>query len=50
MGFDNRFRYDFVLNEYIYNLSTKKLTSGTWRIKVALDDRKIYEVDVSVRK
>ena len=47
---DSAFRYDTVSNEYVYNLSTKKLTNGTWRIKITLEDGRIYEVDVSVRE
>ena len=30
---DSNFRYDATLGGYIYNLSTKKLTAGTWAMK-----------------
>ena len=29
---DNAFRYDATLGGYIYNLSTKGLTQGTWKL------------------
>ena len=47
---DNSFRYDTATNEYIYNLSTKNMSSGTWHLTVTLDDGEVYEVDVSVRE
>jgi hypothetical protein len=31
---DNNFRYDADLNGYIFNLSTKGLSSGTWKLSV----------------
>src|SRR5204863_51478 len=31
---DNNFRYDTSLNGYIFNLSTKGLSSGTWKLSV----------------
>jgi hypothetical protein len=31
---DNNFRYDADLNRYIFNLSTKNLSSGTWKLSV----------------
>lgn len=34
----NIFRYDRKDNQYIYNLSTKDLASGTWQLRIALDD------------
>lgn len=34
----NLFRYDSTSNQYIFNLSTKSLSKGTWQIKVILDD------------
>jgi hypothetical protein len=32
------FRYDSVAQQYVFNLSTKQLTQGTYRITVTLDD------------
>jgi len=34
----NLFRYDPTSNQYIFNLSTKSLTAGTWQLKVTFDD------------
>lgn len=36
-------------NQYIYNLATSQLTSGTWQLKVLLDDGRSYAVLVSFR-
>jgi hypothetical protein len=34
----NVFRYDLLNNQYIFNLSTKTLTVGTWQLRIALSD------------
>jgi hypothetical protein len=34
----NSFRYDPVAQQYIFNLSTKTWTAGTWQLKATLDD------------
>jgi hypothetical protein len=34
----NIFRYDSTENQYIYNLNTGSLSTGTWQIRVVLDD------------
>jgi hypothetical protein len=34
----NTFRYDAAAGQYIFNLSTKGLTSGTWRLRANLGD------------
>jgi hypothetical protein len=34
----NTFRYDTASGQYIFNLSTKGLTSGTWRLRADLGD------------
>ncbi|MBU2541550.1 MAG: PxKF domain-containing protein, partial [Candidatus Omnitrophica bacterium] len=34
----NLFRYDSTDNLYIFNLSTNGLTSGTWQVRIDLDD------------
>lgn len=48
-GTDNFFRYDQTENKYIYNLSTKTMSVGTWQLKVALDDGRNYTVIISIR-
>jgi hypothetical protein len=34
----NLFRYDITGNQYIFNLGTKTLSTGTWQIRIELDD------------
>jgi hypothetical protein len=34
----NTFRYDSAANKYIFNLSTKPMSSGTWQIRADLGD------------
>ena len=34
----NLFRYDSTANQYIFNLGTKSLSTGTWQIRIELDD------------
>jgi predicted outer membrane repeat protein len=34
----NLFRYDLLNNQYLFNLSTKTLTTGTWQLRIALSD------------
>jgi len=46
---DNFFRFDTQTNTYIYNLSTRGYTSGTYLLRVALNDGTLHEVFVSVR-
>lgn len=45
----NVFRYDKTTNQYIFNLNSSTFTSGTWRLRVQLDDGKSYSVDVSLK-
>lgn len=45
----NLFRYDPTGNQYIFNLSTKSLTKGTWQIKVVIDDGVTRTVNISLR-
>ena len=33
---DDTFRYDAISNQYIYNLSTKTITVGTWQLSVTI--------------
>ena len=34
----NTFRYDSTNNQYIFNLATKSLSQGTWRIRLDFYD------------
>jgi hypothetical protein len=43
------FRYDAAGQQYIFNLSTKGLTTGTWSLKVTLDDGTSYTTHVSLK-
>jgi hypothetical protein len=43
------FRYDADAQQYIFNLSTKGLTTGTWSLKIALDDGNTYTQHLSLR-
>ncbi|WP_079506043.1 PxKF domain-containing protein [Mesobacillus jeotgali] len=45
----NEFRYDPAANQYIYNLSTKGLSTGTYLITVKLDDKTAYTVKMSLK-
>jgi hypothetical protein len=45
----NLFRYDFTSNQYIFNLATKPLSTGTWRIRIELDDGTSKYVTISLR-
>ena len=44
---DNIFRYS--APNYIYNLSTKPYTKGTYRIQVTLDDGTVHKVNISLK-
>ena len=41
------FRYDG--SQYIYNLSTKALTVGTWQLQVRLDDGTVHSVAIGLK-
>jgi len=45
----NLFRYDPASNQYIFNLSTKGLSDGTWKINVTLNDGACYSVFIGLR-
>lgn len=45
----NLFRYDSTANQYIFILGTKTLTSGTWQIRIALDDGSSKNVTIGLR-
>ncbi|MHB0981351.1 MAG: S8 family serine peptidase [Thermoleophilia bacterium] len=38
----NAFRYSATQDQYVFNLATKRLTSGVWQIRVMLDDGVSY--------
>jgi hypothetical protein len=46
----NLFRYDPTDDQYIYNLATKDLTAGTWRLRADLGDGIVHTVFISLRK
>jgi lysophospholipase L1-like esterase len=43
------FRYDATSQQYIFNLSTKSLTTGTYSLKISLDDGTTYTAHISLR-
>ena len=43
------FRYDAAGQQYIFNLSTKSLSTGTWSLKVTLDDETSYTTHISLK-
>jgi len=43
------FRYDTDVNLYIFNLSTKALSAGTWSLRADLGDRVDHTINVSLR-
>jgi len=43
------FRYDFEEQQYIFNLSTKSLSSGMNTLLITLDDGKTYYCTVAIR-
>ncbi len=45
----NEFRYDEYDNLYIYNLKTKPLSAGKWKLIVTLENGDIYEVFIELR-
>lgn len=45
----NLFRYDSSAEQYIFNLNTKTMSSGTWVLKIYLNDERVEEVQISLR-
>jgi hypothetical protein len=45
----NTFRYDASAGQYIYNLSTKGMTTGTWLLRVDLGDGVDHSVKISLK-
>jgi hypothetical protein len=46
----NTFRYDTSGHQYIFNLSTKNLTQGTWYLRVDLGDGVNHTVKIGLKK
>ena len=45
----NVFRADSSGNQYIFNLSTKPLTTGTWSLRVDLGDEVPHNINISLK-
>ncbi|MET0593850.1 MAG: HYR domain-containing protein, partial [Polyangiaceae bacterium] len=45
----NLFRYDKSCNAYIFNMATKSLTKGKWRLRVDLHDTVGHTVDITLK-
>src|SRR4029078_8290834 len=45
----NVFRYDPACGQYIFNLSTKSLQTGTWSLRADLGDEVTHQINVSLR-
>lgn len=45
----NLFRYDVVSEQYIFNLSTKGLKSGTYELRIGLDDGTVKTVKIGLK-
>src|SRR5262249_42898093 len=45
----NVFRFDPSCGQYIFNLSTKPLTTGTWSLRADLGDEVTHQIDVSLK-
>lgn len=46
---DGFFRYDTDSDQYIYNLSTKDLTSGTWDLEAKFDDGSMEKIRIGLK-
>ena len=45
----NLFRYDASANQYIFNLGTKGLSTGTWALQVVVNDLVAKQVRISLK-
>ena len=45
----NQFRYDDIDNQYIFNLSTKNLSTGTWKITIIVNDSGSYSEEIVLK-
>ncbi|WP_052352897.1 rhamnogalacturonan lyase family protein [Neobacillus dielmonensis] len=46
---DNQFRYDADANQYIFNLSTKAMSAGKYKVRVDVGDRTIYSFPILLK-
>ena len=46
----NTFRYDASAQQYIFNLSTRSLSQGTWRLRIDLGDGTDHVVKIQIKK
>lgn len=46
---DHQFRYDSTENQYIFNLNTKSMSVGKYKIRVDVGDRTIYSFQISLK-
>ena len=44
---ENQFRYDGT--QYVFNLSTKPLSTGTWQLQVHLDDGTVHTMVIGLK-
>ena len=45
----NLFRYDDTDNQYIFNLATKNLSTGTWEITITVNDTGSFSVNIGLK-
>ena len=45
----NLFRYDDTDNQYIFNLATKDLSTGTWEITITVNDTGSFSVNIGLK-
>jgi hypothetical protein len=45
----NLFRFDTSCNQYIFNMATKTLSKGKWRLRVNLHDTVTHTVDITLK-
>ncbi len=43
------FRYDSTSSQYIFNLSTQPLSTGTWQVQAHLDDGSVHTVMIGLK-
>lgn len=46
---DHQFRYDSTDNQYIFNLNTKSMSAGKYKIRVDVGDRTIYSFQIFLK-
>lgn len=48
-GINNYFRYDATSNQYVFNLSTKGMAAGAYRLTITLDDGTTYSAVIGLK-